>query len=90
MIYAFVLICLSLVALLAYQEHLQVILRASHAAQVESLLQRIQAPEAATYVHQLAAAPVINPPSLPFDDDDAFHKTRDEMVEDLAREMNLT
>jgi hypothetical protein len=48
------------------------------------LLQRIQAPEAAAIQHQMAELPSA-PPHLPFDDDAAFHATREEMAEMLRR-----
>lgn len=48
------------------------------------LLQRIQAPEAAVFEHQTREMPV-SPAPLPFDDDTAFHATREEMAEALRR-----
>lgn len=46
------------------------------------LLQRIQAPELAVVEHQTREMPV-SPAPLPYDDDMAFHKTREELAEML-------
>lgn len=90
--YALLAVCLFQLALLAYLVYergrldaVRAGLEIAHATQIDGLLQRIQAPELAVMQHQLAV-PVVNPPSLPFDDDDAFHKTREE----LAAELNIT
>lgn len=78
-------ICALLVAYAAYLSWLQARLSGFHAKQVESLLQRIQAPETAVLTHQQVTSP---PPPAPdvlgMDDDTAFWQTK----EDLAREMS--
>lgn len=48
------------------------------------LLQRIQAPELAVVEHQTREMP-IGPQPLPYDDDNAFHATREEMADALRR-----
>lgn len=56
--------------------------QAAHSHQVSHLLQRIQAPEAAVVAHQMATMP---PPveALPFDDDEAFFKSREQLADEL-------
>lgn len=56
--------------------------QAAHSHQVSHLLQRIQAPEAAVVAHQIATAPP-PPLELPWDDDEAFHKTREQLADEL-------
>lgn len=68
-----------------------------HAAQVDRLLtahdyqqglllQRIQAPEAAVVQHQIQSTPdVWSPPGLPFEDDDAFRQSREELADLVAK-----
>jgi hypothetical protein len=53
------------------------------------LLQRIQAPQDAVYTHSLATAPSAAPAQplvmgLPFDDDEAFHETKEQLAERLV------
>lgn len=52
----------------------------THRSHVDSLLQRIQAPEQAVYMHETLnnALPLVQP--LPFDDDDAFHQLSKEQL----------
>lgn len=51
-----------------------------HRSHIDSLLQRIQAPEQAVYMHETLnnALPLVQP--LPFDDDDAFHQLSKEQL----------
>lgn len=52
-------------------------------AERATLLQRIQAPEAAVIEHARAGLPP-DPLPLPYDDDEAFHDSRDELAARLA------
>lgn len=56
--------------------------RREHAAQTADLLQRIQAPEVAVIQHQARELPP-SPEPLPYDSDEAFHATREQMAEAL-------
>lgn len=54
--------------------------RAEHRSEIGELLQRIQAPDVAVVQHQIATAPPEwSPPSIPFEDDEAFHQTREDL-----------
>lgn len=50
----------------------------------EMLLQRIQAPEAAVRAHEIYELAGAAPAPLPFDDDEAFHASREDMAAALA------
>lgn len=51
------------------------------------LLQRIQAPDTAVYEHSAKVRQAHNPEPLPFDDDEAFHATREQLAAALANEI---
>lgn len=58
--------------------------RREHSAEREMLLQRIQAPQVAVAQHQVKDLPP-DPPPLPYDDDEAYHVSREQMAEALRR-----
>lgn len=61
-----------------------------HAAEVQELLQRIQAPEQAVVTYAAkTAAPAASPPGLPYDDDQAFFASREELAAALANSDNI-
>lgn len=57
--------------------------RREAAAERADLLQRIQAPQQAVYEHSVGTRPPL-PEPLPFDDDEAFHASREDLVNALA------
>lgn len=63
--------------------------RAAHFGQTADLLQRIQAPKMASVAHSVAATRVLNPPALPFDDDEAYKefKSKEQLARDLMGEL---
>lgn len=77
-------ICALLIALVAFLLIDRRSERREHAAERQTLLQRIQAPEAAVRQHEFAT-PAPDPEPVPFEDDEAFHATREEMAEALRR-----
>jgi hypothetical protein len=81
----------SLMFLVAYCYHLRLAAgeRAQQNVYMASLLQRIQAPQDAVYTHSLAASDAAPPAQplvmgLPFDDDEAFHETKEQLAERLV------
>lgn len=73
-----------LLGLVYFLVKLQTTERAAVAAERADLLQRIQAPEVAVIRHDLDALPP-DPLPLAYDDDAAFHQSREEMADALAR-----
>ena len=76
-------ICVALLALMAFLLWDRRVERREHAAQIERLCQRIQAPQSAVALYEQDRAAPDPRPLLP-DDDDAWHEahtpSRDEMV----------
>lgn len=75
-------VCLALIALVGVLLWDRRVERREQAAEREMLHQRLQAPEAAVMQHQLQSLPE-QPPAIPWDDDDSFHATREQMAEAL-------
>lgn len=75
-------VCCLLVGLVAFLLIDRRVERREWTTERADLIQRIQAPQAAVVAHQIASLP--DPvQSLPFEDDDAFHETREQMADRL-------
>lgn len=59
--------------------------RREHAAERQTLLQRIQAPEAAVQQHIIGTEPPPSPIPLGIENDKLWHASREDMAEALAR-----
>lgn len=81
---ALTVVCLALIALVAFLLWDRRVERREHTAEREMLHQRLQAPDIAVIQHQVASFPE-QPQALPWDDDQAFHATREDMAEALKR-----
>lgn len=69
------LLCLALVALLAYEKRQYAVREREFAVERQSLLNRIQAPQAAPYMEEDAEVQ-----HVPFEDDEAFEAAREEAL----------
>lgn len=76
------LVCVLLVGLVVLLVIDRRVERREWAVERGDLLQRIQAPEAAVIAHQVDRLPEPVQP-LPFDDDESFHATREELADRL-------
>ncbi len=84
----FLAIALAQAALIAFMVWDRRSERRETAAERAVLLQRIQAPELAVVRHDFGELPP-SPMPLTFDDDEAFHASREEMAEALAKAHNV-
>jgi hypothetical protein len=78
------LICVVLVLLLAFEQWDRARERREHAEQIAALCQRIQAPALAVTAHDAATREMVVQPQPPaWDDDAAWHQTKDQLAEGL-------